>query len=222
MMRIDEVLCALVYRRSFRARFRAGARTELGIDPADVDDLGALDLDELERAATLTCEGLLDRAHRGVGSLREAFPRSIGAYCTQFDEGAVAMDFAESEAFAAFRGGLGAEAPGPPLEATFGDFLEGALAPEWQSLAREERALAVLRALLVTPAPAFAVPDWVRATPAGHCAIVRREGAPLLVAALHGRLVTGPVTPLIAEILEGGAEAAAVVRAELRAMGLLS
>jgi hypothetical protein len=217
-MRIDEVLCALVYRRSFRERFRAGERAELGIDPADEADLAAIDLGELDRTADLTCRTLLEASHRGVGSLRDAFPRSIRAYCTVRDETELPFDFADSQAFA----GFGRDAPGPPMEAVFGDFLETALDAQWQPVVREERALAVLRALVVTPSPAFAIPDWVRAGPAGHYAVVRRAEAPLLVAALNGRLVTGPVTPLTAGILEGDAVEAAAVRAELRAMGLLS
>lgn len=212
-MRIDEVLCALVYRRSFRERFRAGERAALGIDPADEADLAGLDLAELERAAGLTCRALLDASHRGVGSLRDAFPRSIRAYRTHHDEADLPFDFADSQAFA----GFGQSAL---MEAVFGDFLEATLDASWRPVVREERALAVLRALVVSPTPAFAIPDWVLAAPAGHYAVVRGPGAPLLVAALNGRLVTGPVTPLIAGILEGDTVEAAAVRAELRSMGL--
>ncbi len=216
-MRIDEVLCALVYRRSFRTRFLAGERAELGIDAEDAADLAGLDPAELERTAALTCGALLEASHRGVGTLREAFPRGIRAYATIRDEADLALDFADSPAFAR----LGPEACAPPMEAIFGDFLEAALGEPWQPVIHEERALAVLRALVVTPAPAFAIPTWVRSAPAGHFAIVRGAAAPLLIAALHGRLLTGPITPLIAGILVGDAAQAETVRAELQRMGLL-
>ncbi len=214
-MTLDEVLEALLFRRSFRRRFARGERAALGIAPADEQDLAALDLDELERAARLACRGVLERSHRGVGSLLDAFPRTIDAWRdahpgAELDE--LAAEFADSEAFRAWRPLSAAEPPGPSSEDTFRVFCEQTLGPETGLLARAECAAATVRAIVVNPRPSFAIPSFLRIAPRGLYAIVSRNGTDILVAALNGRFVTGPLTPLLAAILRADEPGAAAAR----------
>ena len=75
--------------------------------------------------------------------------------------------------------------------------------PKRQTIAqRQNDALrALLRALVVTPRPAFEIPSLIRRAPKGYYAVIDREGAPFLVAALDGRFVTGALTPLLGAIM---------------------
>ncbi|MFO0675718.1 MAG: hypothetical protein U0169_04245 [Polyangiaceae bacterium] len=242
-MTLDDVLHALLFRRSFRLRFLAGERTSLGIDPEDEADLATLDPAELESSARLACRSVLDRSHRGVGSLRDAFPKTMALWTSQrprtradgFDDAQVDPDelafaFAESTAFAAWTPMAGGDAFGPPLEDAFRLFAEEDLGPTAVATARAECAFAILRALVVNPEPRFAVPAFVRRAPRGFYVVLENVEGPFLVAALGGRLVTGPVTPTLAAILRGeeatipaaerpGLEAA---RTGLRELGLVA
>jgi hypothetical protein len=231
MMRIDEVLHALLFRRSFRQAFLRGEREALGIGAADAADLDGIDVAQLERCARLACSELLTRSHRGVGSIRDVFPRTIAAWHEMHPGRSLddlAAEFAESEHFADY-----CALPsnrGITLEEAFYRFAEAAGIgdPEERLL---ECAHALLRALVVTSRPSFKRPDFIRECPKGYLAVV---GGRVLVAALEGRLVSGPVTPFIAAVLGARGrwepvgeklavpwQEAARTIAELRAMGLV-
>jgi len=226
MLTLDAVLEALLFRRSFRRRFASGERATLGITPDDEADLASLDLEELERAARLACRGVIERSHRGVGSLLDTFPRTIEAWRRARAGGDLddlAAELTESDAFAAW-----STTSGPPIEDVFRVFCEGALGPETADVARAECAAAILRALVVNPCPSFAIPSFLRVAPRGRYSIIDRDGADVLVAALDGRFVTGELTPLLGAILRAddpSASAARLDRAarhELRALGLIA
>ena len=90
-------------------------------------------------------------------------------------------------------------------------------------LARRSFAARWVRALAVTPAARFQWPGPVKQAPGG-CFAITRIGT--LHAALDGRYLRGPITPLVAAVLraEPVVAAAAVieqVRGELRRMRLL-
>jgi hypothetical protein len=86
----------------------------------------------------------------------------------------------------------------------------------------------LLRALTVTPEPAFVPPAVVRRAPAGWFAISAAD-PPVLHAALRGRYWHGPVTPLVAALLRrsdgpdtpAASAGVAAVRARLVDMELL-
>ena len=229
-MTLDEVLEALLFRRSFRRRFVSGERASLGVEADDEADLAALDLDELERAARSACRGVLERSHRGLGSLLDTFPRTIEAWrCASpgrdLDE--LAAELAESEAFRPWRPASAEDPLGPPIEDAFRVFCQQTLGPEVGKLARAECAAAIVRALVVNPRPSFAVPSFLRVAPRGHYSVIERDGTDFLVAALGGRFVTGGLTPLLGAILRAEDPSAAAMRAggqaaaELRALGLI-
>ena len=205
----------------------------LVVKPADAEDLASLDLDELERAARLACRAVLERSQRGVGSLLDAFPRTIEAWHAAHpgaDLDDLAAAFAESLPFAEWQPAGGGRALGPPIEDVFCRFCEQVLGPACVATARAECAFAVLRSLVVNPSPAFAIPSQIRPTPKGFYSVIDREGVPFLVAALDGRLVTGALTPILGAILRGedpqleGTTSRAVeaARCELRALGLVA
>jgi hypothetical protein len=228
-MTLDEILEALLFRRSFRRRFASGERATLGIAPDDEAELASLDLEELERAARLACRGVLERSHRGVGSLLDAFPRSIEAWRSARD-GAdldeLAAELTESAAFRAWKHASGGGPPAPPLEEVFRAFCEDTLGVEVAVVARAECAAAIVRALVVDPCPTFAIPSFLRVAPGGLYDVVDHDGAAHLVAALDGRFVTGELTPSLAALLRAEDPTAAAGGGEsayaLRSLGLIA
>jgi hypothetical protein len=228
-MTLDEALSALLYRRSFRERFARGERSGLSDD--DVRALSTLDLDELERAARLACGALLERPHRGVGTLLDAFPQTIGAWTRAHPErssGDLAMELADAPAFDAYSAVQACN--GISLEEAFFRFAEDRAIGE-PDVRLCEFVTAIVKSLVVTPRPFFALPDIVRVAPRGHFAVL--EHGPTLIAALEGRLVVGPITRFLAAVLShpesldelamrfGVTRADALAaRAELRTMGL--
>ena len=100
---------------------------------------------------------------------------------------------------------------------------------------REEEFLtAMVKALLLSPRPAFTLPAEIRRAPAGHFALGTR-GEPALYAAVQGRLLLGPLTPFLAALLDAPARAEEAAQrhgvspavreaacAELAALGLLA
>lgn len=233
-MTLDEVLYALLFRVSFRRRFIAGERAALGISAVDEDALATLDFGELEQAACLACRSVLERSHRGVGSVLDAFPRSLAAWHEAHpgrDLDDLAGAFADSAAFVEWTpaSGLG---HAKPLEEVFRGFCEACLPLAAAPVVREECAIALLRALVVNPVPAFQIPPFVLHGPRGFYAVLERDGGPFLVAILDGRLVTGALTPMLGAILrrdppstmedEATARSRETAIRELRAMGLLA
>lgn len=236
-MTLDRVLEALMFRRSFRRRFVSGERAALGIASKDETDLASLDLDELESAARLACRAVLERSHRGVGSILDSFPRTIEAWRAargDADLDDLAAELAESDAFREWSPANAGEAPGPPIEDVFRVFCEQSAGHAVGALARAECAAAVVRALVVTPRPSFAIPSYLRVAPRGIYSIIHRDGSDFLVAALDGRLVTGALTPVLGEILRADDPTATAARLEadgtggrpaadeLRALGLIA
>ncbi len=232
-MTLDETLYALLFRRSFRERFVKGEHAIAGLDAVDEEALAELDLEELECSAMLACRAVLQRSQRGVGSLLDAFPRTVEAWYaahpgSELDD--LAAAFAESSPFEEWRpAGGGAEAA-PPLEEVFTRFCEQTIGSDGVATARSECAFAVLRSLVVNPHPAFAIPSEIRRAPKGFYTVLDREGAPFLVAALERGFVAGAITPVLCALLRGedprpaNAKSGAIeaARAELRALGLLA
>jgi hypothetical protein len=230
-MTLDEALSALLYRLSFRERFVRGERSGLSDD--DVRALSALDLEELERVARRACGALLERPHRGVGTLRDAFPQTIDAWTRahpgrQLDE--LGVELANAPAFEACSAVQAC--PGISLEEAFFRFAEDRAIGEPEVRVRE-LVTAIMKSLVVTPRPFFALPEMVWTAPGGHFAVL--EPGPTLVAALEGRLVVGPITAFLAavlsrpEALDEHAARSGVTSAdagasmtELRRMGLLA
>jgi hypothetical protein len=197
-MSLDETLYKLLFRRSSREAFLRG---ELVLARDEAEALSAIDGGQLERASRLSCEGILTRSHRGTGSLRDAFARTISAW-SSVHPGAplfeLAAAFTESRPFDAYRA-LPTCAGGASLEEAFFQFAEeSAIGDAPTRLA--EYAGAILRALVVTPKPSFRIPDFVRHAPGGYFAVL--EAGPALVASLDGRFVTGPITPFLAALLD--------------------
>ena len=209
-MTLDEVLSALLFRRSFRRRFANGERSSLGIEPAAEESLASVDIEELDRCARSACRAVLERSQRGVGSLLDAFPRTIEAWYAAHagaDLDDLAAAFAESEPFGEWRPAGAADPLAPPLEDVFRRFCERDLGAEFVTTVRAECVFALLRALVVNPSPAFAVPEFIRPAPKGFYSVIDRQKGPFLVAALEGRFVTGDITPFLGALLRGGDDA---------------
>jgi hypothetical protein len=195
---LDRTLHALLFHRSRREAFLRG---ELDLPADEAQALSAVDLSQLEQASQLACEGVLTRSHRGSGSLLDAFALTIAAWRSAQHAAPLfelAAAFTESRHFDGYSA-LPTCAGGPSLEEAFFRFAdEMAIGDAPTRLA--EYAAAILRALVVTPKPSFRIPDFVRRAPGGYFAVL--DAGPTLIAALDGRLVTGPITPLLAALLD--------------------
>ena len=176
-------------------------------------------------------------ANLAQGSLLDSFPRTIEAWRAAFqnaDLDDLAAELAESEAFRPWSPADAGDALGPPIEDVFRIFCEQSAGPEVATLARSECAAAIVRALVVNPRPSFAIPSFLRVAPRGHYSVIHQDGSDFLVAALDGRLVSGPLTPLLGAILRADDPTATAARLdvaetgsrpstnELRAIGLIA
>jgi uncharacterized protein (UPF0276 family) len=142
---------------------------------------------------------LRERSHRGCGTLIDRFPQTLAAWRAQHPE-----DHDFHELFAAFLASpehaehreLPFVGLGTCMEDAFGRFVAAIGLGEPEIRETEHRA-AVIQALVLEREPAFVLPSFVRRAPQGFYAI----SGTTLHAALAGRYVTGPLTPLLAELL---------------------
>jgi len=234
---LDGVLDRLLHRRSYREAFLAGRFEALDLEDEDREALAGIDREALVREAESVREDLLHRRHRGSGGLLALYPRTLAAWVAAHpeDDGLVELlsRFMESEAFGGYR-----EVPfagqGRCLEEAFYRFCEEEEIGAPQE--REEELLgAMARALLLSPDPDFTLPAEIRTSSGGFFAVARRGPEPRLFAAVSGRLLTGPLTPFLADLLlsdDPPAEIAArhgvapdirdASLAQLRSLGLLA
>jgi hypothetical protein len=188
---LEEALAALLYDARARARLRAG----------DVADplFATLDAEELDEAASSVRRMVRERAHRGTGGVADWFPRTLAAWrAVHPDDHALdqlVARFCASPACLAWRetrDGISLE------EAFYRVFVDAGVGD--RAVAEEELLGAIVRALAITPRARFVWPAAVRRAPGGCFAVT---GAAILHAALDGKYLRGPVTPLVAALLAG-------------------
>lgn len=220
---IDAALVDLLYRRDARVALAAGDHERFG---TAAPLLATLDREELEDAAAALRDLVLRRTHRGTGGLQAWYAQTIAAWQSTRAGSEVSMlveAFLESSAAIRWRDS-GDDRGGISLEEAFFLFADDAGLAD-ASTRKHEFISAIVRALVVCPEPAFAVPDAVRRCPGGWFAIAGSGHAPVLHAALGPRYVSGPITPLLASVLAGEPRGAPDVveraRVELSAMGLV-
>jgi uncharacterized protein (UPF0276 family) len=196
-----------------------------GADPTLSPDV----LVQLQQVSRRLAGEVLQHRQRGTGRVIDAYPGAVAAWrAAHPDDGelrALGARFVASAAYGRHRA-LPWTGLGDCVEHAFAAFFAtlGLLDPD---ALEAERLRAVVLALLVNPDPAFCVPPGVRRQGRGWVAVHRpAQGAPRLVAAVSGRLVSGEITPLLADLVEGrapepvvAASGAAVGR--LREMGVL-
>ena len=179
--------------------------------------LAALDPAELDEAAAGVRRMVSERAHRGSGGWTSWFPRTLAAWPGELDEllarfcaSAHCRDWSE----------LPFARAGVSLEEALYRFL-CAIELGDASVREDEFLGAVVRGLAVTPRAQFAWPAELRPAPGGCFALTHES---ILHAAIDGRYLRGPVTPLIAALLSGGelhGSEARAVRGTLQTMRLL-
>ncbi len=189
--RLEQALAALLYDEGALERLRAGK--------ADDPRLAGLDVDELDEAARGVVRMVRERVHRGTSGVETWFPRTIAAWRVSHPD-----DRELDDLFSAFcaspscRSWREADA-GISLEEAFYLFLVDASVID-PATTEDEFFGAVVRALAVTPKARFEWPAAVHRAPGGCYALTRER---ILHAALDGKYVHGPVTPLVGALLEG-------------------
>lgn len=163
---------------------------------------------------------VLSRSGLGVGRIVDVYPEAIAAWCgthggpdDPVDALLIAfLDSASGRAWSDFAWAV----PGLCIEDAFGRFVAPGSA---------EHLGACARVLAVHREPPFEIPAAFCRAPRGWFAIGGREPEPLvLYAAIDGKLITGPITPLIRDLLLGGARPAEsdVARHRLVELGLVA
>ncbi len=200
---LDLELERLLYKRGYRRAF-----CEAG---TDLRELAGLDRGVLEGLARRIAREVLTREHAGCGSLLDAYPATVAAFCRACAGGEplleLGFEFLESTAFDRYRE-LPFSGVGIALEHAFFEFAESKELGD--PLLREREFLAaMIKLLLVSPRAEIELPCCLRRLASGYYAISAR-GQPMLYAALGGRFVSGALTPFLAELLAPGAVATAV------------
>jgi hypothetical protein len=154
---------------------------------------------ELEEAARAVRRMVRGRTHRGTGGLEAWFPRTLAAWRDAHPADVELDDLLtrfcsspSSRAWSELGDGISLE------EAFYRFFLDEGIGSA--RILEEELFSAVVRALAIAPAARFEWPAGVRRAPGGCYAVTRGR---VLYAALDGAYVYGPVTALVAELLEG-------------------
>lgn len=197
-----EILERLLTDDAFRAAVREG---RVALPP----EFATIDPEQLQKTAEQLRRDLIYKQFRGSGGLLERFGRTLGPALSGADDRTAASQldaifarFVASDAYRLYR-----EWPrtgeGTCLEEAFFRFAEAEGLGD--PAAREQDFFeAVIRAILLSPDPGFAIPAEVTIPAAGVAfAITKRGAAPFLVAATHRGLVQGPITPLIAALITG-------------------
>ena len=235
MIALDAALSRLLTDRGYRAAFLEGRVSALDLAPEDVAAIATSDRAQLVLTADRLRADLLARHHRGSGGIEALYPATIAAWREAHPEDDGLRElmslFLESEAYGAYRQ-YPFSGPGLSLEEAFHRFC--AAAEIGEARVREGEFLtAMMKALLVSPDPAFALPAEVQRAPRGYWAVTSGE-TPILHAAASGRLIVGAITPFLAEQLATrepsaevdrqhgvGDEVLAAAVAQLAALGLL-
>jgi hypothetical protein len=171
-------------RRAAGVEFGAGIETPSGDDPRS------------EESGIESATACIER------TLLDAFPRTIEAWRRANRERTsedLAASFAQSPYFEAYRTRASSRR-GISLEEAFLRFTEENAIGD-RATSKIECARALIWMLVATPDASYDLPDFVLRAPRGHFVVIEVDGGMTLFAAIEGRLVTGRVTPFLAELL---------------------
>ena len=200
-MTLPDLLERLLTDRRFRAAFRAGRA-------ALPEAFATIDPAQLESTAERLREDLSARQFRGSGGLQQLFPETIAAFQGAPEE--LFARFLESDAYRAYREWPRSSA-GTCLEEAFYRFAEASALGD--PAVREREGLgAMVRAVLLSPDPGFALAPELTRRARGIFALARRGAAPFLFAATPAGFVQGTLTPFLADLLTAPDPAAAAAR----------
>jgi len=195
------LLRGLLYDEALRRRVAGAADTGLPVGEARL--VASVDACELDETAAAIAREVRRRRQRGSDTLERLFAQSLAGAGLGPDEPGCAALFARFTVSAEYRAVRETPdgADGDPVELAFARFLAREGVGDLTSR-RRELIWALLRALAVTPTPAFEVPAPLRRCPGGWFALERRgDGPPILMAAVRGRLLRGAVTERVAALI---------------------
>lgn len=205
MTSLPDLLERLLTDAAFRDDFLAG-RADL--PPA----FQSIDPVQLERTAAQLRKDLVQRQFRGSGGLLARFPKTLAAALPVPSDAALDALFARflaSPAYRAYREWPRTGA-GQCLEEAFYRFAEDAALGDPATREREFLA-AIVRAVLLSPEPGFALPPELT-TRNGVAFAITTRSAPHLFAATPRGLVQGALTPFLADLVREPDAAAVALR----------
>ncbi len=201
---ISQALNRLLTDRAYRAAFLEERYDELGLSESDLHDLSTIDREQLQQAADKVRDHLVRRQYRGSGALSVLFEETL----RDREILEVMSCFLESEFHESYRE-VDHAGVGLCLEEAFYRFCEAEEIGDAEVREREFL-VAMAKALLLSPRPSFRIPEEVRLVPGGYMGLARRGKTPHLCGSLNGKLVTGPLTLFLADLLSPDARPAEV------------
>ena len=202
MISLDRALDQLLHHRSYLNAFLSGRVDALDVSADDLQALLCIDPVQLEKTAQRVRAEVIQRKHRGSGGLLALYPRTVEAWKAHHpqdhDLEELLSQFLESPVFESYRETSFAGS-GVCLEEAFFRFSEALGIGDGATL-EAEFLTAMMKALVVSPRPDFTLPPEVCLVQDGFFAVSQR-GQPTLYAAVRGKLVLGPITPFIADLL---------------------
>ncbi|HVU03154.1 MAG TPA: hypothetical protein VHE30_15445 [Polyangiaceae bacterium] len=212
LMTVDEAFHRLLHSRRTRTAFIAGRVDALAVSPETLSELRTVDHALLEEVAERIASQVLTRGYSATGSLPELFPRTVAAFRAAHPDAGpleLAYRFLESEAFGEYRE-LPFSGVGLSLEEAFYRFAEAEDLGTAADRGREFHA-ALMKLVAVNPRAAVKLPACLRTAPGGHFMVTTHHPA-TLHAAVGKTLVSGPLTPFLADLLAEGADPEDVAR----------
>jgi len=213
---MSEILYRLLHHQGFRRRFIVGEVSGLNISESDLENLKTIDLGQLETAAERIAKKLLAGSHQGSSGLASVFPDALEAWSLQSQEDTIKLvyEFLESDSFRSYNE-LAFVEKGLCVEEAFYSFMK----TKWregsplEGIVRDEFLKSLYRTLAVIERPNFLLkPEWVKEN--GICRytvqiyyykltedVLREDRHFVLYAAHNGKVTSGEITPLIADIL---------------------
>lgn len=213
----DEAVYRLIHHKGYRELFLARAFSKMNLSESTLMDLETIDQEQLSASANRIAKKLLSGSHQGSHGLESIFEETFTAWKIQTKKENLNLifDFMESDSFAKYHE-LSFVGKGYCIEQAFYEFIKKAIWNDGnplEGIARNEFLISLFKTLSKAERPNFQLDArYIKKNDASlysvqlyrHRLIGNRiEQKPhfVLYAATGGQLLSGEITPFIADIL---------------------
>lgn len=214
---IDEAVYRLIHHKSYRDRFLKGDLSQMKLTPDHLRELETIDKEQLCASAQRIATKLLSGSHQGSRGLESVFEETLTAWSLQSGREKIELvfEFLESAAYTKYHE-LPFVGEGYCIEQAFYEFIKETLWPEshpLEGIVRNEFLLSLFQTLAHTQRPNFRVdPGLVKTNSSCVYSVqiyqyrlagktIEKKPHFVLYATCGGQLLSGEITPLIADIL---------------------